>query len=120
MTLTEGFKPVVAKADKAIFVADNQPFDVTEFNVFNDLVKAFAFVIECRANIFYPLINFNAMFQAMRPKSIFLEGEVFLLRWGGNTSIRDGFSLRTCYQTSVLEILIMRVVPTIGRGTVGR
>jgi hypothetical protein len=79
MTLTERFKPIVTKTHEAIFVANDHPFDVTKFNLFNDLVKAFALVIECGANIFYSLINFDLILHTRRPKSVFLHEEVFFL-----------------------------------------
>ena len=46
MTLAERFKPVVAKAYQAILVANHQSFDVTEFDLLNDLVKTFALIVE--------------------------------------------------------------------------
>jgi len=52
---------------------------VTELNLFNDLVKAFAFVVEGGANIFDPLIDFDAVFQAVDPKGVFLRGKIIFL-----------------------------------------
>ena len=46
MTLAERFKPVVAKAHQAVLGANHQPFDLTKFNLFHDLVKAFALIVE--------------------------------------------------------------------------
>jgi hypothetical protein len=119
MPLTERFKPVVAKAHKSIFVAKNQPFHVTEFNVLDDLSKALTLVIQSRTDIFDPFIDFHSPFQAIRTQRFFLGGKVFLLGWGRDTSICDGFAMRTGDQTPVLEILVMGVVPPIGRGTMG-
>ena len=79
MSFTKGLKPVVAKPHKAIFVADHQPLHVTEFNLFNDLIKAFAFVVEGGANIFDPLIDFDVVFQAVGPKGVFLRGKIIFL-----------------------------------------
>ena len=46
MPLTELRKPIIAKAHKAILVADHQPFDQTQFDLFDDLIEAFAFVVQ--------------------------------------------------------------------------
>src|SRR5438552_2608828 len=93
MPLTERFKPVVAKAHKAIFVANDQPFHITEFNVLGDLIKALALVMKSGTNIFYPLIHLDPLLQAISPQRFFLRRKVFLLGWGRDTSIGDGFPL---------------------------
>ena len=61
MSFTELLKPVIAKAHEAILVANDQPLDQTQFDLFNDRIEAFAFVVQRGANIFDPLINFDAV-----------------------------------------------------------
>src|SRR5258708_3334162 len=87
MPFTKLLKPVVAKAHKTILRADHHPLDQAQFDVFNDLIKAFAFVIERRADIFYPLIYLERMLLAVSSKGLLLDSEVFFLTRGRHTSI---------------------------------
>lgn len=88
MPLTERFKPVIAKAHKAIFIADDKAFDVTKFNVLDDLIKALSLVVESGTNIFYSLIHLDPMIQTIRAQRFFLHRKVAFLRRRGETSIR--------------------------------
>src|SRR6266700_6017952 len=113
MTFAKVLKPVVAEADKAVLVGDDQATNLTQFDLLNDLIESFSFVIKRRTDIFYPLIHFDVMFKAVGAKGFFLGSEVFLLRRGGHASIRNHFALLGGDQTTILQKLFTRVVSPI-------
>jgi hypothetical protein len=63
MPLAELLKPVIVKAHKPILIPNHQPLDLTSFDEFNDLMKAFALVVERRAPIGDPLVHSDPVFQ---------------------------------------------------------
>src|SRR5215468_1149972 len=77
MPLAEVLKPVVAKANEPILIRNHQPFDTTQFDLLHDSIEAFACVVERGSDSFDPLVNFDLVFQAVSPKSFFLDGKVF-------------------------------------------
>jgi hypothetical protein len=76
MPFTQWLKPVGAKANKPILRTDDQPLDVTEFNLRTDLMKALAFIVERGADLFSPLIDPEGMLLTVRSKRFFLNGEI--------------------------------------------
>ncbi len=117
MPFTKLLKPVIAKAHEPILIADNEPRYLSYFNLLDHLIEAFAFVVQRGASVFDPLIDFDPMFQAVGSQSFFLESQVFFLRGGRHTSIRDHQSLLGGNQPTILQVLFMRVVSPIRRTT---
>src|SRR5689334_11720185 len=87
MSFTKLLKPVVAKADKTILIADDHPLDQTEFDLLDDLIESLAFVIERRANIVHPLINVDAILLTIRSKRFLLKSKILLLTRRRHTGI---------------------------------
>jgi hypothetical protein len=102
VTLTKRFKPVIAKADKTILEGDDQALDMTKFSALDHLIKAFSLVGESRTHIFDPLIDGDSAFLGVGAKGFLLGSEVASLGWRRNTGRGNSFSLRTCYQSTLV------------------
>src|SRR5437899_10696376 len=73
-------------------------------------MKALALVVQRGANIFDPLIDFDAMFYAVGSQRFFLNGEILLLTERRHTGICNHESLLRRNQPAILQVLFMRVV----------
>lgn len=62
MPFTKRLKAVLAKADKAMLIADQHLADQTQFDLLKDVIEAFAFGSECRAKVLDPLVNLDCLF----------------------------------------------------------
>src|SRR6266704_3323450 len=89
VTFTKELKPVIAEADKAVLVGDNQTADLPQFYLLNDLIETFSLVVERRSNIFHPLIHSDVMVLAVGAKCFSLGSKIFLLRHRRHASIRN-------------------------------
>lgn len=89
MSLTELLKPIIAKANEPILTPDDHPRDFTQFDLFNDLIKASPLVIERGADVFHLLVDLDSMLLTVRAKRFFLHGEILFLARGRHTSIRN-------------------------------
>src|SRR5260370_3279465 len=117
MPFTKLLKPVVAKAHKTILIADDHPLDQAQFDLLDDLIKSLAWVIERRAKIFHPMINFDDMLLTVSSKRFLLKSKLLLLPRRRHTRIHNHQPLLRGNQPAIGQIEFVRVVAAIRRAT---
>ena len=117
MPFTKLLKPVVTKAHKTILIADHHSLDQAQLDLFNDLIKPFAFVIKRRADIFHPQTYPGSILLARSSQRFFLKSAILFLTRGRHTSIRNHQPLFRGNQPTIGQILFVRVVAPVSGGT---
>src|SRR5579885_2123458 len=120
MPLTEGGKPLKPEPHEPVLMRDNEPLYPPELNRFHEAVEVLALIVQAAPYLFYPLINPYLMSLAVRPESRDLILEVRLLGLRGDPRIGNRCACSFRFQAAILQVLVMRVVPPVGRGPMGR